>query len=101
MVKKIVRPIGVLADGWFRITIIDAANSETLKNFLDTIRADIGKAAMIMDNASYHKSEETGEYMNDSDGMFECIFLPAYTPQLHPIEVLWRDLKRALVVIYF
>ena len=47
---------------------------------------------MIMDNASYHKSEKTGEYMDDSDGMFECIFLPAYTPQLNPIEVLWRDL---------
>ncbi|MYC80079.1 MAG: IS630 family transposase [Cenarchaeum sp. SB0661_bin_35] len=98
--KKSVRLIGVLADGWFCIAIIDATNSETLKNFLDTIRADIGKAAMIMDNASYHKSEETDKYLNDSDGMFECIFLPAYTPQLNPIEVLWRDLKRALAGSY-
>ena len=99
--KKSVRLIGVLADGWFRIAIIDATNSETLKNFLDTIRADIGKAAMIMDNASYHKSEETDKYLNDSDGIFECIFLPAYTPQLNPIEVLWRDLKRAPAGSYF
>ena len=37
---------------------------------------------------SYHKSEKTDEYLNDSDGMFECIFLLAYTPQLNPIEVL-------------
>ena len=46
--KKPVRLIGVLAGGWFRIAIIDAANSEALKNFLYTIRVDIGKAAMIM-----------------------------------------------------
>ncbi len=50
---------------------------------------------------AYHKSEKTDEYLNGSDGMFECIFLPAYTPQLNLIEVLWRDLKRALAGSYF
>ena len=28
------------------------------------------------------------------------IFLPKYTPQLNPIEILWRDLKRALAGSY-
>ena len=44
-----------------------------------------------MDNASFHKSEETRALVEQ----FECqlVFLPPYSPQLNPIEHTWAVLK--------
>ena len=42
---------------------------------------------MILDNASWHK----GKTLNW--GRFEPLFLPPYSPDLNPIEKLWRILK--------
>lgn len=99
--KKSLRLMGVLGDGWFHIVIVDATNSKTLEEFLDTVVEKVGKAAIIMDNASYHRSAKIMQYLKDSNGAIEPIFLPPYTPQLNPIETLWRDLKRALAGSYF
>ena len=99
--KKSVRLIGVLGNGWFHIAIVESANSDTLKSFLDRVRESVGNVAAVMDNVSYHKSQYMDEYERDSGGGLVRIFLPKYTPQLNPIEILWRDLKRALAGGYF
>ena len=99
--KKSVRLMGVLGDGWFHMAIIDSANSDTLKSFLNKVREGVDALAVVMDNVSYHKSESMDKYESDSGGALVRIFLPKYTPQLNPIEILWRDLKRALAGSYF
>ena len=52
---------------------------------------------MILDNASYHKSKAVREYAESTRGDIELAFLPPYTPQLNPVETVWRDHKRRLV----
>ena len=102
--KKAVRMIGVLGDGWFHIAIVDSANSDTLMKFLDKVRESVGDArdlAVVMDNVSYHKSRKMKDYEDSLKGKLTRIFLPKYTPQLNPIEMLWRDLKHALAGGYF
>ena len=49
---------------------------------------------LIMDNASVHKSEEL-EAFAKVQGV-EIIFLPAYSPDLNPIEKVWANFKRNL-----
>ena len=46
---------------------------------------------IVMDNASFHKSEETRSIIEGAG----CIlmFLPPYSPDLNPIEILWANLK--------
>ena len=39
------------------IHIVDATNSETFKQFMEDIRRDHPKFYMVLDNASYHKSQ--------------------------------------------
>ena len=47
---------------------------------------------VVMDNASFHKSQKTRELI-DSVGC-KLIFLPPYSPDLNPIEKFWANMKR-------
>lgn len=47
---------------------------------------------VIMDNASFHKSQKTRELI-ESVGC-TLIFLPPYSPDLNPIEKFWANMKR-------
>lgn len=47
---------------------------------------------VIMDNASFHKSQKTRDLI-ESVGC-KLIFLPPYSPDLNPIEKFWANMKR-------
>ena len=47
-----------------------------------------------MDNARFHKSEETREIIEDNG--HQLLFLPPYSPDLNPIENDWAILKGKL-----
>ena len=46
---------------------------------------------VIMDNASFHKSEKAKEMIKQ----VKCrvLFLPPYSPELNPIEKFWANLR--------
>ncbi|MCC8419265.1 MAG: transposase, partial [Rickettsia endosymbiont of Glossina mortisans submortisans] len=43
------------------------------------------------DNAGYHKSKKVKEYLQNT--RIELIFLPPYSPNLNPIERLWKFMR--------
>ena len=47
---------------------------------------------VIMDNASFHKSQKTKDLI-ESVGC-KIIFLPPYSPDLNPIEKFWANMKK-------
>ena len=47
---------------------------------------------VIMDNASFHKSQKTKELI-ESVGC-KLIFLPPYSTDMNPIEKFWANMKR-------
>ncbi len=49
-----------------------------------------------MDNGSCHKAKSL--VLPDN---VVCLFLPPYSPELNPIERLWRDLKDHLAWVLF
>ena len=59
------------------------------------------KILLILDNAPYHKSETVTEFVKANEDRLRLVFLPAYTPQLNPIEQQWNVLKRMLAGRYF
>ena len=85
----------VSVQGLLRVSI-EYTNSETFKDFLTDMRQAYGKFVMILDNASYHRTDTVKDFVNDTKGDMRLIFLPPYTPQLNPIEVQWRMIKKML-----
>ena len=46
---------------------------------------------IVLDNATFHKSQKTIDLIKGKK--CEVIFLPAYSPDLNPIENMWAHLK--------
>lgn len=47
---------------------------------------------LIMDNATFHKSQATDELIKKAG--CEILFLPPYSPDLNPIETFWANFKK-------
>ena len=99
--RESVRIFGAMSQDELRIKIVESANSETFREFLEEIRRDRPRLFMVLDNASYHKSKAVREYVESAGGDVELEFLPSYTPQLNPVETVWRDLKKRLAGRFF
>lgn len=77
--------------GQFYALEFSHSDTETFQAFLNEANKDVPlqrpRNLLICDNASWHKNKSL------TWGRFEPIFLPAYSPDLNPIERLWRVLK--------
>jgi len=77
--------------GQFYALEFSHSDVETFQAFLDHANADVTlqrpRNLLICDNASWHKNSQL------KWGHFEPMFLPPYSPDLNPIERLWRLLK--------
>jgi transposase len=73
--------------------ILPEKNTEMMQLFLDEYSTEIpeGKhVVLIGDQAGWHKTPNLKKPKNIS-----LIFLPPYSPELNPIEQLWRQLKHS------
>lgn len=52
------------------------------------------RVVVISDNARYHHATLHAAWRQSQEPAFELHFLPAYSPQLNPIERVWKLLRR-------
>ncbi len=70
---------------------VEKVNAESIKKFLRSLRTrhcDDNKIHLIWDNAAYHKSKEVKSYAKKLN--IKLHYLPPYSPNLNPIERLWK-----------
>ncbi len=74
----------------------DTFNSEKMIKFMDKFALQTKKKTIVvLDNCSIHKSKafkakiEEWKTVND----LYIFFLPPYSPELNPIEILWKRIK--------
>ena len=88
---------GALAeDGTRLMRQYEKFDGPTFVRYLEEVRRKWGKAFLIMDNASQHKTRAVREYLKEHDGI-EALYLPTATPELSVIEAIWKDAKHRLV----
>lgn len=99
--KQSAKLFGVLGESGCHTYPVAKLNSHTFVGFMKKIRKMHKKYVLILDSASYHKSNTVNEFLESAKGDIKLIFLPKYTPQLNAIEIQWRVLKRLLAGRYF
>ena len=52
-----------------------------------------GNVLVIWDGLRAHRSRLVQEFVEDQHGRLPAEFLPAYAPELHPVEYLWEYWK--------
>ena len=63
---------------------------------LEFLTTDYTKVLIVLDNARIHTSRETLKYLNE-DKRIEYFFLPAYSPELNPIEICFRNYSKEIL----
>jgi len=70
-------------------------NAQTFGDFIRyLLRSTRGKIWLILDNARWHRAKELKEFFEVHRQRLVFIFLPAYSPELNPIERVWRITRR-------
>jgi len=70
--------------------ILPGVNTEFMNLYLTELSTYIEKKIiLIMDGAGWHRSNELMNFKN-----IQIIILPAYSPELNPVEKLWEWLKK-------
>lgn len=52
-----------------------------------------GKLLVLWDGASIHRSKMVHDYVASTEGQIEVQRLPAYAPEINPVEYMWGHLK--------
>ena len=71
-----------------------AIKSEQIIEFLDALKRQIGKSLLVVwDGLAAHRSRKVRDYVDSLDGAIQLERLPAYAPELNPVEYVWGYLK--------
>lgn len=67
---------------------------EKFLDFCKALVADAGRPVfLIMDNSQVHRATILKEHAEQSNGMLTLFFLPPYSPELNPDELVWKNVK--------
>ncbi len=72
-----------------------AIRSEQIIEFLGALRRQIKRPMLIIwDGVATHRSRKVKTWLEELDGHIAIARLPAYAPELNPVEAIWAYLKK-------
>lgn len=84
-----------IEDGRFVYCMKSIFNAETFLEHLNQIiqYRTKKKILLIVDNARYHHAKILQPWLEKNKRIIEFLFLPPYSPELNPIERLWKKTR--------
>jgi len=86
-----------IATGQFVYQMSDIFNAMTFLDFLKylvSFQTHSKKIYLILDNSRYHHANLLKPWLNHHKHEIILEFLPPYSPQLNPIERVWKETRR-------
>ena len=76
----------------------DKGNTITFFKFLVKVvrNSDKQKVIMVVDNVKYHHAKRLKPILEKYKDKIELIYLPAYSPDLNPIERIWWYMRKKI-----
>ena len=87
----------VAPTGEMRFRLVEGTvNATVFADFIDRLAADAEdqKVFLIVDGHPSHRSKVVQRKLQALDGQVELFFLPPYSPELNPDELVWSHVKR-------
>ena len=72
-------------------------NAESFQRFLVSLlkhRSRGKRLVLVLDNAKYHNARALQPWLNQYRNWLTLLFLPPYSPELNPIERVWKLTRR-------
>ncbi len=86
-------------DELFTQLIEGKCNHKTYLTFLNALLRKEEKVAIVIDGAKYHfEKEHVQKFYKEKELCLKVIQLPAYSPELSPIEQTWKNTKKWLAI---
>jgi transposase len=82
-----------VSDGRLVYSLQQIFNAKTFLEHLNQIlvtKSNNKKILMILDNARYHHAKILQPWLEQNKRKIELFFLPPYSPELNPIEHVWK-----------
>lgn len=86
-----------VSNGRLLYSISPVFNAETFFDFIRTLSDHGGKKKkliVILDNARYHHANFFKPWLDKKGERLKLLFLPPYSPELNPIERVWKLTRR-------
>ena len=86
-----------LSTGKFVRAMCSVFNAETFQQFLKTLmrhRSRGSRMVVVLDNARYHHAVLLAPFLRQYRKQLSLLLLPPYSPQLAPIERVWKLARR-------
>lgn len=78
----------------------EKGNAKTFKKYLKKVlhyyKNSKGKIHMVLDNVRYHHAKALHAFLTANKDKIELHFLPAYSPDLNPIERVWWYMRKKI-----
>ena len=98
--KSRISIFGALSENEFSAQMTkEKCNNQTYLQFLKSLLRKFGKILIVIDGARYHfEKEHVQKFYEDKKDILKVIQLPAYSPELNPIEQTWKKVKKWLAM---
>lgn len=86
-------------DGEFFCQVADSCKAPSFRTFVDDVLHyyQDKTVIMVLDNARIHDAKELQPFFEENEDRFIRIFLPKYSPNLNPVERIWKWLKETVI----
>lgn len=77
----------------------DLFNADSFKEFVRLLICKAKtdkKILLVLDNARFHHARVNQDYLKSMKKNIELLYLPAYAPELNPIESFWKMVRRGV-----